>query len=118
MSEGKYFSKEAVLEAIIEKGQSSRRYKLGEIWELNFKEIREALDDVPAADVRPVVRGSWEWEMYQMTPHCSVCGEKGKPGPAIEKRFPFCPWCGADMRNANIEDFRRIKEQLKEVQEE
>ena len=53
---------------------------------------------IPAADVRPVVRGEWEWEMYQYTPHCSVCGGEGKRGPANAEKFSFCPWCGADMR--------------------
>ena len=80
MSDEKYISPKEALLAIVEKGQSSRRYKLGEIWELNFEEIRKSLDDVPAADVRPVVRGKWEWEMYQYTPHCSVCGGAGKRG--------------------------------------
>ena len=97
MNDGIYLSKKEILLAIVEKGQSSRRYKLGEIWELNFEEIREALDDVPAADVRPVVRGSWEWEMYQYTPHCSICGGDGLRGPANGPRFKFCPHCGAKM---------------------
>lgn len=35
--------------ALLEKGQRSRRYKLGETWELDFTEIREALADVPSA---------------------------------------------------------------------
>lgn len=30
---------------LLEKGQRSRRYKLGEIWELNFDDIREALSE-------------------------------------------------------------------------
>lgn len=34
---------------IINKGQSSRRYKLGEIWELNFTEICEVIDEMPTA---------------------------------------------------------------------
>lgn len=33
--------------AMVEKGQGSSRYKLGEIWELNGLEIREALQTVP-----------------------------------------------------------------------
>lgn len=37
-----------VVSALLTKGQSSKRYKLGETWELNFEEIREALDDVPS----------------------------------------------------------------------
>ena len=35
--------------ALLVKGQRSRRYRLGETWELNFTEIREALADVPSA---------------------------------------------------------------------
>ena len=43
-------SRKAVYDAMVEKGQRSRRYKLGEIWELNGTEIREALDTVPSAE--------------------------------------------------------------------
>ena len=39
----------AAIVALLEKGQHSRRYKLGDIWELNFDEIREAIDALPAA---------------------------------------------------------------------
>lgn len=61
-----------------------------------------ALHDVPAADVRPVVRGKWEewWpgdcalimtgeEMLWM---CSKCNAK------FSEQSNFCPNCGADMR--------------------
>lgn len=41
-------SREAVYNAMVEKGQHSRRYKLGEKWELNGGEIREALYTVPS----------------------------------------------------------------------
>lgn len=44
--------------------------------------------------------GSWVWEMYQYTPHCSLCGGDGLRGPANGPRFNFCPHCGADMREA------------------
>ena len=37
--------------ALVEKGQASRRYKLGETWELNGTEIREALDSVPLVEL-------------------------------------------------------------------
>ena len=42
-------SRKAVYDAMVEKGQRSRRYKLGEIWELNGTEIREALDAMQSA---------------------------------------------------------------------
>ena len=104
MNDGIYLSKKEILLAIVEKGQSSRRYKLGEFWELNFEEIREALDDVPAADVRPVVRGEWLAypildDMCYQHYSCSVCKrvEAIPHGYDVKKELPFCH-CGADMR--------------------
>ena len=43
-------SRQGAIGALVEKGQRSRRYKLGETWELNFDEIREALATVPSAE--------------------------------------------------------------------
>lgn len=37
---------------LLEKGQKSKRYKLGNIWELNFDEIREALSKYQSKLVR------------------------------------------------------------------
>ena len=54
-----------------------------------------ALISIPAADVRPVVRGRWNvgsergWE-------CSVCGIESN------NTYPICPYCGADMREETI----------------
>lgn len=41
-----------VLDALIDKGQASKRYKWGDFWELNAQEIREALDTVPEIDLK------------------------------------------------------------------
>lgn len=41
-------SRRATLEALLDKGQHSRRYKLGDVWELNFDEIREVINALPA----------------------------------------------------------------------
>lgn len=38
--------------ALLEKGQMSRRYRLGEVWELDFNEIREALSEYQSKIVR------------------------------------------------------------------
>ena len=37
---------------LLEKGQRSRRYRIGEFWELNFDEIREALSEYQPKIVR------------------------------------------------------------------
>ena len=41
--------RQATYLALVEKGQASKRYKLGETWELNGEEIREVLDALPSA---------------------------------------------------------------------
>ena len=62
------------------------------------------IEDYPAAEVKPVVRGEWiygydeqtgERDLYPLT--CSVCGEKHPWTP------PYCPFCGADMRGGEDE---------------
>lgn len=57
----------------------------------------QLLDEVPAADVAPVVHGRWE----NGNPICPVCGEdKFKDLDAdiwCDWVPPFCPNCGAKM---------------------
>ena len=55
-----------------------------------------AIDDIPAADVRPVEHGEWEhigdleWDVFI----CNKCKM------ANTDDSNFCPNCGADMRGA------------------
>lgn len=66
--------------------------------------VKSALRKLPAADVRPVVRGRWKDAIQSChdSPHvkCSVCGEYYWQ---YFKKFSFCPNCGADMRKAEGE---------------
>lgn len=60
----------------------------------------EAIETLPAADVRLVVRGRWIEKPYLLgtTNVCSVCGENyGMP----HGEYNFCPNCGADMRGGD-----------------
>ena len=60
----------------------------------------EAIETLPAADVRLVVRGRWIEKPYLLgtTNVCSVCGENyGMP----HGKYNFCPNCGADMRGGD-----------------
>ena len=66
-------------------------------------DIIKALESIPAADVRPVVRGKWIIEAHRTyyETRCSVCGIKSfvsiEPKDVISF-CNYCPNCGADMR--------------------
>ena len=74
---------------------------------MNLAECRKRIERLPAADVRPVVRGEWicdgYWsygcgmgEEYGNYWKCNVCGEIVQEN--YEKcEFIFCPNCGARM---------------------
>jgi len=59
-----------------------------------YFDIKPIIISIPAADVRPVLRGAWK--AYNNTYVCSVCGR-----PVSFWKSDFCPNCGADMRGAN-----------------
>lgn len=86
------------LEALINKGQASRRYKLGEIWELNGQEIREALNTVPSAQ-QP--KGHWirVHPLQEDLIEAYMCSECKVGYWEIDpESYFFCPHCGANMR--------------------
>ena len=64
-----------------------------------WEHLCDCIDDAKAADVRENVRGEWikGGEQPYFRKHfdivvCSICNKRG------EKRWKFCPNCGADMR--------------------
>lgn len=61
-----------------------------------LQDVFDIIDFIPAADVRPVVRG--RWENFKGKPKCSHC-----KAVWTEDYFDhnFCPRCGADMRPKN-----------------
>ena len=95
-------SRQDVIYALLEKGQQSRRYKLGDIWELNFDEIREALAMVPSAYPK---KGMWakirltNKDYGARAKECSSCGSTF----FNTIRWHYCPNCGADMRGETNE---------------
>lgn len=69
--------------------------------------IARALNRVPPADVRPVVRGKWHKYIIgfvgsipiKLGYDCTECGERLVVGKRRIKHYKFCPACGADMRD-------------------
>ena len=101
---GDYVDRKRLKEAIREDALNCLSCYNGEVLDLVLTEI----DEAPAADVRPVVRGRWIKSHAIVgidaktcdvkigeTDKCSECGEEFvRP----IKEYKFCPSCGADMR--------------------
>ena len=84
-----YIEREAVL-ALVEKGYL--------VSNGNYAKVKKLINDISAADVKPVVRGEWIWTEtgdadYEQFWVCSICGEHNF------YEANFCPNCGADMRS-------------------
>ena len=64
------------------------------------KRILAMIDDMPTANVAPVVHARWEMKSEDTTPgiyhvkkaFCTRCGKSNK-----QYRPPYCPHCGAKM---------------------
>lgn len=112
----KYIELEAATAIIEEKqkelcpvGRYGRGYVYGSDREKYdaWDEIVDALENIPAADVAPVVYGRWIRPHWRNSNYCCDCSECG--GEAMHRDYqwnkngiyPICPNCGAKM---DIED--------------
>lgn len=99
-----YIEREAALKAIHDEWDEVCNYD-GSGHAL-ANEMESVIDSVPAADVRPVVRGRWvlhdEVTSWDETWECSVCGEESDmlEGTPMDNSYNFCHACGADMRTS------------------
>lgn len=67
----------------------------------------QLLDEIPAADVAPVVHGQWIRPHWKNSNYCCDCSECG--GEAMHRDYqwdkngvyPICPNCGAKMDGRN-----------------
>ena len=94
-----YISREAAIESLVEYYNSMvdfvgygtpKKNAVGEC-------IERLKNDIPAADVRPVVRGTWKSHKTKTGKNwwkCSACDYVSEH----KAHHNFCPNCGADMR--------------------
>ena len=87
----------------LKKGKSVVCYEIGDApcRSCGIGDVLDDVEDFPAADVRPVVRGKWMWELADngWANHiCSVCGYMKNTDIHERMDYSFCPNCGADMR--------------------
>lgn len=98
---GDHVDRKRLKEAIREDALNCLSCYNGEVLDLVLMDI----DEVPAADVRPVVRGRWikqnddplDGNFYCSACHSGIDIATGSETPIDRKMF-FCPNCGADMR--------------------
>lgn len=90
------------------KGQKSKRYRLGETWELNLNEIKEVVDSMPTVGEDRIVADGRQ-ESYWEVEHHGGFSPGGNPlyrchnckwifgTHMIYPNFRFCPECGYKM---------------------
>ena len=67
--------------------------------------LERRMNYIPAADVRPVVRGKWTRRKSKLYTMCSACGYGYSNSHYHEvEEFKFCPNCGAMMEASDGED--------------
>lgn len=67
--------------------------------------LAERINSIPAADVRPVVRGKWTRRKSKLYTMCSACGYGYSNYHYHEvEEFKFCPNCGAMMEASDGKD--------------
>lgn len=97
MSKEEYIEKEAAMDAVFRKDPNDGRLILR-----CYDKIKDRLDAISPADVKPVVRGDWIYkERHEHYPsgksytarYCGVCGKRDH-----NEDGDFCGYCGADMR--------------------
>lgn len=112
-----YIERESAVAVILEKqkelcpvGLYGRSHAYGSDREKydNWDEIIDALENIPAADVSPVVHGKWvdndahpiAQDHGMVSGKCSVCGLYSGLW-YVNRPYNFCPFCGAKMKGDN-----------------
>ena len=64
-------------------------------WVLS-RDVAHAIDEIPAADVKPVVHGEWK-TAHTVLGDCCICSVCGS---CNSMEYKYCPYCGADMNTS------------------
>ena len=94
---GDYIKREDAINEICLRGCALERQQKFVLSMCEAKQFAvDVIDDIPASDVRENVRGEWVyyWGIFKFS-NCD--------GQMVRNVYPFCPWCGADMRGESDE---------------
>ena len=62
-------------------------------------DIQDIINNVPAANVQPVIHSKWEISSDGYYPYCKICNVRPENG----KMTNYCPNCGAKMDGNKVE---------------
>lgn len=93
-----YIKRAAIMEFPIRKDHCDKE-RANEHFIFGIESVLEYVQNLPAADVAPVVHGHFVHDGSRIAHgvdwwHCSNCGRLAS---GVETRFNYCPWCGARM---------------------
>lgn len=86
-----YIEREAIMEFPIRKDHCDKE-RANEHFIFGIESVLEYVENLPAADVAPVVHGHWIEENG-----CQICSECGEEHEWDEYRAAYCDVCGAKM---------------------
>lgn len=76
--------------------------------------VERLKEEIPASDVRPVVRGEWRAKTFHSL-YCTNCNDEFDIMKNDISRFNFCPSCGADMRKPQMNEVRTYPEMNEKI---
>lgn len=91
-----YIEREAIMEFPIRKDRCDKE-RANEHFIFGIESVLEYVENLPAADVAPVVRSRWRYCGFLV--ECQSCGEiYSRHGGNAGKLWNYCPNCGAKMQ--------------------
>lgn len=74
----------------------AEKYFYEHLDDLHMLAAMNAINEMPTIDAEPVKYGKWTYDnSYAL--HCSYCGREAYYSEWGAEKFPFCPYCGAEM---------------------
>ena len=101
-----YIEREAIMKFPIRKDHCDKKHA-NEHFIFGIESVLEYVENLPAADVAPVVHGRWEYIPQTLNTlsqfRCPFC-RWWSLDPSIDGAYNYCPNCGAKMDGGNEND--------------